>query len=59
MDELFKIKVGEFLEKDLGNCFVIIQKTQEIPYKEAKFEDLKDRIRVEMGFKYADSELGK
>ena len=59
MDELFKIKVGEFLEKDLGNCFVIIQKTQEIPYKEAKFDDLKDRIRVEMGFKYADSELGK
>lgn len=59
MDELFKIKVGEFLEKDLGNCFVIIQKTQEIPYKEAKFDDLKDKIRVEMGFKYADSELGK
>lgn len=57
MKELFEIKVGDFLQKDLGDAFVIIQKTQEIPYKAATFEEFKERVRLELAFIYATQKI--
>lgn len=59
MEELFSKSVGEILQKDLGDSFVIIQKTQEIPYKSAEFKDFKDRVRTEMAFDYANKVLSE
>ena len=57
--EVFDSNVGDIIEKDLEDSFVIIQKTQEIEYKEAKFEDVKDRIRTELGFQHANIEISR
>ncbi|WP_288866700.1 peptidylprolyl isomerase [uncultured Sneathia sp.] len=57
MDELFSKKVGDIVEKDLNDSYVIIQKTQEIPFKAATFEEFKDRVRVEMAFDFANKQL--
>lgn len=57
MKKLFEIKVGDFLQKDLGDAFVIIQKTQEIPYKAATFEEFKERVRLELAFIYATQKI--
>ena len=59
MEDLFNIGVNDFIDKDLGDAFVIIQKTQEIPYKKANFEELKDRIRLEIATSYANKEIEK
>lgn len=59
MDELFSKQVGDIISKDLNDSFVIIQKTQEIPYKSATFEEFKNRVRTEMAFDYANKELSK
>lgn len=59
MDELFSKHVGDIIQKDLSDSFVIIQKTQEIPYKSAEFKDFKDRVRTEMAFNYANQEINK
>lgn len=59
MDELFTKPVGEILSKDLQDSFVIIQKTQEIPYKSATFEEFKNRVRTEMAFDYANKQLSE
>ncbi|WP_068449405.1 peptidylprolyl isomerase [Caviibacter abscessus] len=56
---IFDSKVGDIIEKELGDSFVIIQKTQEIEYKEAKFEEVKDRIRTELAFEYANAQISK
>ena len=36
----------------------IMVQMNEIPFKEAKFEDVKERIRVELGIEYANKEMG-
>lgn len=56
---IFDSKVGDIIEKELEDSFIIIQKTQEIEYKEAKFEEFKDRIRTELAFEFANSEISK
>lgn len=56
---IFDSKVGDIIEKELDDSFVIIQKTQEIEYKEAKFEDVKGRIRYELAFNFANAEISK
>ncbi len=38
--------------------YFLLTKTSEIPFKEAKFEDVKERIRVELGIEYANKEMG-
>ncbi len=59
LEKMFSDEVGTITEKDFGNLFMIIQKTGEIPYKSAKYEDFKDRIKLELSFAYAEQQISK
>lgn len=59
MEQLFTVENGTFIEKDLGESFIVIQKINEIPFKKATFEEFKDRMKIELGFKHANEQMNK
>ena len=44
--KLFAANVGETIEFKNDKFFAVIQKTSDIPFKEATFEDAKDKIKL-------------
>ena len=57
-NKLFAAKTNEILDYGSNEGYFLLTKTSEIPFKEAKFEDVKERIRVELGIEYANKEMG-
>ena len=57
-NKLFAAKTNEILDYSSNEGYFLLTKTSEIPFKEAKFEDVKERIRVELGIEYANKEMG-
>ena len=58
MDQIFALKVDGFLERNDATGYYLIAKTSEIPFKEATFENSKERVRLELAHEYADKQLG-
>lgn len=59
VDELFEIKDKTFITKETDNSYLIVQKLGEVPFKKANFEDLKERVRLELAYMHANTELSK
>ena len=57
MDQIFALKVDGFLERNDATGYYLIAKTSEIPFKEATFENSKERVRLELAHEYADKQL--
>lgn len=45
-EKLFSSKVGEFLINEDANSYILVQKTDEIPFKKVTFEEAKDKIKL-------------
>lgn len=58
-DTLFAMKVGEFLELPIEDAFVLIQKTDDIPYRQVTFEEIKDKLNFIAANNYVESILKK
>lgn len=43
-DKLFSANVGEFLEFSMSDSYVLIQKTEDIPYRKVTFEEVKEKL---------------
>ena len=56
-NRLFTSKAGEILEQKEEFGYFLLTKTSEIPFKEAVFEDVKERIRLEFAIEYANNEI--
>ncbi|WP_156286441.1 peptidylprolyl isomerase [Oceanivirga salmonicida] len=57
LENLFNEEIGTVIEKDLENSYVIVKKTEEIPYKSATYEEFKDRVKSEINFEYAEKQI--
>ena len=57
MDKLFGSKTGEILTQQEEFGYFLLGKTGEVPFKEATFADVKERIRLEFAIEYANNEL--
>jgi len=57
MDKLFGSKNGEILTQKEEFGYFLLGKTGEVPFKEATFADVKERIRLEFAIEYANNEL--
>ena len=57
MDKLFGSKNGEILTQQEEFGYFLLGKTGEVPFKEATFADVKERIRLEFAIEYANNEL--
>ena len=58
LSKLFAAKVGETLEHKAQFGSFLLVKTKEIPFKEVSFNDVKERIRLELAFEYANKTIG-
>ncbi|WP_314010944.1 peptidylprolyl isomerase [Pseudostreptobacillus hongkongensis] len=52
-DKLFNAKVGEFIEIPEANSFIIVQKTEDTPFKEVTFEEAKEKLNLLAASQYA------
>ena len=52
-DKLFNAKVGEFIEVPEANSFIIVQKTEDTPFKEVTFEEAKEKLNLLAASQYA------
>lgn len=56
--KLFAAKVGETIEHKAQFGSFLLIKTKEVPFKEVSFNDVKERIRLELAFEYANKTIG-
>lgn len=56
--KLFSAKVGETIEHKAQFGSFLLIKTKEVPFKEVSFNDVKERIRLELAFEYANKTIG-
>lgn len=56
--KLFAAKVGETIEHKARFGSFLLIKTKEVPFKEVSFNDVKERIRLELAFEYANKTIG-
>ncbi len=56
-EKLFASKVGEILEQNEEFGYFILTKISEVPFKEAVFNDVKERIRLEFALEYANNTI--
>ena len=56
--KLFSAKVGETIEHKAQFGSFLLIKTKEVPFKEVSFNDVKERIRLELAFEYANKKIG-
>lgn len=52
-DKLFNAKVGEFIEVPEANSFIVVQKTEDTPFKEVTFEEAKEKLNLLAASQYA------
>ena len=57
-EKLFSSKIGEIIEHNVDFGVFLLVKNSEIPSKEVTFEEVKERIRLEIAFEKAEKELG-
>ncbi|CAM3062216.1 peptidylprolyl isomerase [Streptobacillus felis] len=55
--KLFSANVGEFIEISLEDSFVIIQKTEDIPYKKVGFDEVKEKLNYIAATEYVTKHL--
>ena len=58
-NKLFESKVGDILEHQTEYGYFLLSKISEIPFKEVTFEQVKERIRLELAFEYVNEEVEK
>ncbi len=58
LTKLFTAKVGETIEHKAQFGSFLLIKTKEVPFKEVSFNDVKERIRLELAFEYANKTIG-
>lgn len=56
-NKLFAAKVGEFIEISLDDSFVLIQKTEDIPYKKVGFNEVKEKLNYIAATEYVTKHL--
>ena len=56
-EKLFTSKSGDILEQQEDFGYFLLTKISEIPFKEATFADVKERIRLEFALEYANSQI--
>ncbi|VWL85392.1 peptidylprolyl isomerase [Oceanivirga miroungae] len=59
MEKIFEMKVNDYIFEKTEDEAILIQKTKEVLYKKATYEDSKERIEVEMAYDYAINEIEK
>ncbi len=57
-DRLFGAKIGEIIEHNASFGMFLLVKTSEVQAKEVTFEEVKERIRLELAFEKAEKEIG-
>ncbi|CAM3203322.1 peptidylprolyl isomerase [Streptobacillus ratti] len=55
--KLFTAKVGDFIEISLEDSFVIIQKTEDIPYKKVSYDEVKEKLNFISATEYVTKHL--
>ncbi|MFZ1563450.1 MAG: hypothetical protein WAT11_04245, partial [Leptotrichiaceae bacterium] len=57
--QLFGAKVGQTVSFRSTDGYFLMVKTAETPFKAVSYAEAKDRVRLEMAFKYANDEIEK
>lgn len=57
--KLFAEKVGSFLEFEISDAYVLIQKIEDIPFKEVTFDEVKEELENIAATRYAISQISK
>ncbi|WP_073508090.1 peptidylprolyl isomerase [Streptobacillus notomytis] len=55
--KLFSAKIGDFIEISLDDSFVIIQKTEDTPYKKVSYNEVKDKLNFIAATEYVTRHL--
>ena len=58
LEKLFGAGIGEIIEHNASFGVFLLVKTSEIQAKEVTFEEVKERIRLELAFEKAEKEIG-
>ena len=58
LEKLFGTGIGEIIEHNASFGVFLLVKTSEIQAKEVTFEEVKERIRLELAFEKAEKEIG-
>ena len=58
LGSLFGAGIGEIIEHNASFGVFLLVKTSEIQAKEVTFEEVKERIRLELAFEKAEKEIG-
>ncbi|RRD38468.1 peptidylprolyl isomerase [Leptotrichia sp. OH3620_COT-345] len=58
-NKLFASNPGDILEHQTEYGYFLLSKISEVPFKEVSFEDVKERIRLELAFEYVNEEVEK
>lgn len=59
MENIFKMGLNDYIFEKTDKEAIIIEKTKEIPFKKATYEESKERIEFEMAYDFAINEIEK